>query len=152
MADEYYVDSGEGQIHRISIDGDAEFVVKRRDSDDLTYSLFEGIRLDDKDEFVDPENYDAEPGSVIIILHRAFLDTLRPGVHKLTVVFTDGSCDIRFVLTEPDKHENPFRLLSGLDVLPKTGFSTIGSFVLPDRPKDLNYKPLRQTLQIPRFR
>ena len=51
---------------------------------------------------------------------------------------------------EPDdpRHGSTFRLFR-LDILPKTGFSTVSPQRLPEKPMDLNYKPLRQMLEIP---
>lgn len=51
---------------------------------------------------------------------------------------------------EPEPHHDSsitfFRLVEGI-ALPKTGFSTAS--LLPEKPMDLNYKPLRRTLEIP---
>ena len=54
--------------------------------------------------------------------------------------------------SEPDPHHGgDFSLfrLDAVNELPKTGFSAVSPQLLPEKPLDLNYKPLRQTLEIP---
>jgi hypothetical protein len=79
----------------------ADFTFKRSVDDNVTFSHFTGIQVDGKD--VDAVNYTAEPGSVIVKLKPAYLETLAVGEHTLTAMFDDaGSVDARFeVLAEP---------------------------------------------------
>ena len=65
-----------------------EFVFKRSENDSVTFSHFIGIQADGKD--VDKADYTAEPGSVIVKLKAAYLDTLSVGEHTLTALFDDG--------------------------------------------------------------
>ena len=53
------------------------FTLKRTTNDETSFGHFIGILIDDKE--VDPENYAAPPGSVIIEPKPAFLETLSPG-------------------------------------------------------------------------
>ena len=53
---------------------------------------------------------------------------------------------------EPDPHHGgDFSLfrLDAVNELPKTGFPAVSPQPLPEKPLDLNYKPLRKTLEIP---
>ncbi|SEO71331.1 Ig-like domain-containing protein [Denitrobacterium detoxificans] len=79
----------------------ADFTFKRSVDDDATFSHFTGIQVDGED--VDAANYTAEPGSVIVKLKPAYLETLAVGEHTLTAMFDDaGSVDARFeVLAAP---------------------------------------------------
>ena len=62
-----------------------------------------------------------------------------------------------WVVTDKPDHrpENPtlhmFPILSGVKMLPVTGFSTRQAALLPERPRELVYAPLAMTLQIPLF-
>lgn len=79
----------------------ADFTFKRSVDDGVTFSHFTGIQVDGKD--VDAANYTAEPGSVIVKLKPAYLETLAVGEHTLTAMFDDaGNVDARFeVLAAP---------------------------------------------------
>ena len=62
---------------------------KRSVDDDTTFSHFTGILVDEKE--VDEDQYDAEPGSVVVTLPASFLNTLSVGEHTFTALFDDGS-------------------------------------------------------------
>ena len=94
----YYTVSGDGQDHVIESGEDATFTVKRSVADDTTYSRFSSIQVDGAD--VEASNYDKSEGSVIIKLKAAYLDTLSVGSHILKVLFTDGSVEIPFTVSE----------------------------------------------------
>ena len=65
------------------------FVFKRSVNDELTYSMFDGIKVDDIE--IDDKYYDTKAGSIIIELHPDYLETLSPGRHHLTALFKDGN-------------------------------------------------------------
>lgn len=67
----------------------ADFTFVRSDSDGETFSHFIGIQVDGVD--VAATNYTAEPGSVIVKLKPAYLETLSAGEHTLTALFDDGN-------------------------------------------------------------
>ena len=67
----------------------ADFTFERSESDDTTFAHFKGIQVDGQD--VDASNYTAEPGSVVIKLKPAYLETLAVGEHTLTALFNDGN-------------------------------------------------------------
>ena len=79
----------------------ADFTFKRSVNDAETISHFTGIQVDGKD--VDATNYAAEPGSVVVKLKPAYLETLSVGKHTLTAMFDDAdNVDASFeVLTAP---------------------------------------------------
>ena len=94
----YYTVSGEGQDHLIGSGLDAAFVVKRSIEDETTFSRFTGIQVDGTD--TGTGDYEKWEGSIVINLKSAYLDTLSVGSHILTVLFTDGSVDISFTVSE----------------------------------------------------
>lgn len=142
---DYYCESGEGQVHTKMSDEDAPFTVKNRSDDTETFVKFTDIKVDNAP--VDEGNYTAVEGSVIVTLKADYLNMLAAGKHTLTVNFDDGFCDTWFVVR--NKPHNGPDLLSLLQELPRTGFSAVRSSVLPVQPKDLNYKPVGRTLEIP---
>ena len=79
---------------------DATFTVKR-DGDDneknLAFRLFDGLRMDGADP--GEGNHTETPGSVVITLKAAYLDSLPAGSHTLTALFADGSAQL--TLTKP---------------------------------------------------
>ncbi len=60
---------------------------------------------------------------------------------------TDGNCMLP-PSTEGGSGFTLFRLDEGI-ALPRTGFSAVSPMGLSEKPMDLNYKPLRRTLEIP---
>ena len=94
----------------------ADFAFKRSVDDSVTFSHFTGIQVDGKD--VDPADYTAEPGSVVVKLKPAYLESLAVGEHTLTAMFDDaGNVDASFeVLGAPAAR--------GSAALAKTGDST----------------------------
>lgn len=64
-------------------------ITVKRDGDDAnTFAHFTGVMMDGKP--VDPANYEAKSGSVIITFKPAYLKTLSAGTHTVTVLFDDG--------------------------------------------------------------
>ena len=104
----YYPYSGVGQNHERFSGKDGEFVIKNTWQDETTYSRFLKALVDQKDIRVGTD-YTAAPGSVIITLTSDFLDTLSVGDHVLTSIFTDGSLDIPFTVTEKKPVIDPTR-------------------------------------------
>ncbi len=98
-----YTYTGEGQDHQIGSGEDTVFRITRSVNDEESFDKFEGIRMDG--EIVDKKYYDAYKGSVIIHLHADYMDTLKPGKHTLTALFSDGEEKVPFKVTEPEKFE-----------------------------------------------
>ncbi len=71
-----------------------DYVFHRAEEDSKTFSLFQGIQVDDKD--VSADNYDAASGSLILKIKPSYLETLSAGTHKLKVLFVDGSATVEF--------------------------------------------------------
>ena len=70
------------------------------DNDALTFTLFNGIQVDNKS--VAADQYTASEGSVILGLKPAFLETLSVGSHTLTANFRDGSVSTKFQVLPKD--------------------------------------------------
>jgi len=83
------------------------FTLKRTTNDETSFGHFIGILIDDKE--VDPENYAASPGSVIIEPKPAFLETLSPGWHTITALFDDSfNVSTRFeIAAESSNDDDP---------------------------------------------
>ena len=73
-----------------------EFIIKHINDDKSTFTHFVGIMVDG--EHVAPENYTAEPGSLILRLKASYLETLSPGEHTLKAIFDDGEIEIPFLV------------------------------------------------------
>lgn len=82
----------------------AVYRVTRSAQDNLTYSLFNGIKVDG----VQVSAYDKAPGSIIITLHPAYLNTLSAGWHRLIVYFTDGSVSTDFLIRPASSGVDPY--------------------------------------------
>ncbi|MBQ9009175.1 MAG: ORF6N domain-containing protein [Clostridia bacterium] len=75
---------------------------KNSGDDRKTYENFNGIDVDGKE--VKPEEYTKSPGSVIIKLKPAYLETLKVGEHTLRTNFKDGkSVDTMFTIIPTEK-------------------------------------------------
>ena len=72
----------------------ATFRVTRLGDDRWTYRLFTGIRVDG----APVSAYSKAPGSIILTLHPAYLDSLSVGYHTLAVYFTDGEATADFLI------------------------------------------------------
>ena len=81
--------SGDGSTWEKGSGKNLDFTFKRSYDDSVTFSQFRGIQIDGKD--VDPSNYTAKEGSVIISLKPAYLETLSVGKHTITAIFRDGN-------------------------------------------------------------
>lgn len=60
------------------------------------------VRIDD--QIIDPENYTLKDGR--LTLKAAYLQSLQPGNHKLSLAFTDGNAETTFTITEPEKEKS----------------------------------------------
>ena len=65
------------------------------------FSKFTSVKVDGV--LVDPKNYTAVSGSTIVTFMKEYLATLSNGIHKLTVVYTDGECSTNFTIKEAAK-------------------------------------------------
>ena len=85
----YIVTKGTGNTWTQGSSSSSTFTIKHVTNDSETFDHFEGIYVDG--DWVDPGNYTAERGSVIIKLNPSYLDTLEIGPHILTAVFDNGN-------------------------------------------------------------
>ncbi len=118
----YYPVEGADQTYVIGSDTELGFSVKRVDHDEMTFDLFIGIELDGV--LVSPNDYDAEPGSVIVTLNKRYLDTLKGGEHVMTINFVDGSSDVRFFVDRDSSNHLNVILIAGILLLVVDGFAT----------------------------
>jgi internalin A len=65
---------------------------------DSDFNNFQGLMMDGN--MVDPDDYDARPGSTIITLHDDYLDTLPIGEHQIRALFTDGYAQAPFTVAQ----------------------------------------------------
>jgi LPXTG-motif cell wall-anchored protein len=72
----------------------ATFRVTRLGDDRWTYRLFTGIQVDG----APVSAYSKAPGSIILTLHPAYLETLSVGYHTLAVYLTDGEATADFLI------------------------------------------------------
>lgn len=87
------------------------------------FSKFTGIKVDGA--LIGANNYAAVSGSTVVTLKAEYLKTLPAGIHKLTIVYTDGECSTNFEVkkaapeqTEPaegDKTDTTRPIDSGKD-------------------------------------
>ena len=88
---EYVIVSGAGQTWKKDSSNGAAFIYKNTEEqkgEDITFSQFDGIWVDGK--LIDPSNYTAEKGSVIVTLKPSFLNSLSAGEHSIIAYFKDG--------------------------------------------------------------
>lgn len=85
---DYKNTSGDGGIWTKGSGQGLEFVFKRSENDSVTFEHFTGIAVDKAD--VNPLNYTALSGSVVVTLKSEYLETLTVGEHQLTAYFDDG--------------------------------------------------------------
>ena len=95
---EYTVVEGGDQTWTKGSDSAAVFKVKRSLDDGETIRHFVGVEVDG--QTVDPSNYTAEAGSVVLTVKPAYLETLSVGTHKLTVNFDDGKAQAQFTVAQ----------------------------------------------------
>lgn len=72
---------------------------------DAPFAKFKQVLVDDS--VVDPANYTAWEGSTWVELKPAYLDTLSPGKHKLTIASTDGSVSTDFYIEDSSQQATP---------------------------------------------
>ena len=97
--------SGDGNTWQQGSLETCNFTVKRTASDEITFAHFMGIRIDDKE--VDSGNYTALPGSVIMQLQPAYLETLSLGEHSITALFDDApDATARFSIAAESSSDN----------------------------------------------
>ncbi len=77
----------------------AVFQFKGSRDDDETYELFKEVQADGKT--VAAANYTAKPGSVVIELKPAYLETLAEGTHTVKAVMEDGSAEATLIVKKP---------------------------------------------------
>lgn len=96
----YTCTSGDGSKWTKGSGVTADFTFSRSADDDTTFRHFTGIKVDDA--AVAADQYLAAPGSVILNLSAAYLETLAVGEHTLTAEFDDGSADAVFTIVKND--------------------------------------------------
>ena len=95
----YNAISGSNSVYEKGSDDKLVFTFKNEEDDTNTYENFVGIKIDSQD--VDPTNYTAEEGSVVITLNKDYVNTLPAGEHTLTAIFDDGEADAKFTINNP---------------------------------------------------
>lgn len=75
-------------------DSGLEFVIKRAENDETTFSHFVGVEIDGV--MLDPEDYTAVAGSVVVDIKASYLETLSGGSHSIRFIFDDDTVDAAF--------------------------------------------------------
>lgn len=60
------------------------------------FAKFEGVKVDG--DLLAKENYEVQPGSTIVTLKAAYLNTLAEGSHNFEMLWTDGAADTVFTI------------------------------------------------------
>ena len=98
--------------------------VKRSINDDTCFSHFQGVEADGK-PLVKNMNYIAVPGSTVITISSAYLESLTEGKHQISINFDDGSVTMDFAIDPVDK---------SVTILAKTGdvghFPIVGTLMV----------------------
>ena len=123
----YTSENGDTQTWEKESKKSLDYVFHRSENDSETFSLFEGIQIDDKN--VSADNYDAASGSLILKLKDSYLETLAEGTHKLTVLFKDGSVSVKFLI-KPAPTPTPSPNPNPDPGVPPTGDTGIRVFLL----------------------
>ena len=101
--------SGDGSTYSRETEEPLTFRFVRSVNENETFAHFMGVLVDHK--AIGEADYKAEPGSVIITLTSAFLNTLEAGTHTLTAIFSDGNdVDVEFTIVgeeSPEPTETP---------------------------------------------
>ena len=89
---QYEILEGANQAHKI---GDAKDMIVKANG---LLSKFVALKIDGV--IVDEANYEKAEGSTIVTLKAAYLDTLKPGEHQMTLVYNDGEVSTNFTITQ----------------------------------------------------
>ena len=87
----YSIVEGDGAEWSGDDDAGLTLVFKRSKDDDTAFDHFLGIKVDNSDSLLDPSNYLAERGSVVVTLLPDYLKTLSASEHTVTALFDDGN-------------------------------------------------------------
>lgn len=101
---------GDGNVWTKGSKSTSDFTFKRNINDSKTYDSFKDIEIDGKP--VDRNNYDSDPGSVIIKLKPSYLEKLSVGSHTIKAIFVDGEAEANFTVKQSSTKRH---------VMPKTG-------------------------------
>ena len=98
----YSIVEGDGDEWSGDDDVGLTLVFKRSKDDDTAFDHFLGIKVDNSDSLLDPSNYLAERGSVVVTLLPDYLKTLSASEHTVTALFDDGNdVTATISITEP---------------------------------------------------
>lgn len=61
-----------------------------------SFASFRGVKVDGKT--IDPSNYIAEEGSIVVYLKAVYLQTLKPGKHTVTILSSEGDATMSFTI------------------------------------------------------
>ena len=101
----YQIVDGENSNLSEGTDSQLKMLVRRSVDNTGCFSRFTGVKIDGIT--VDPANYKAESGSVVLTFKPAYLKTLSPGVHTVTILFTDGEVKTQLRIVTQSASGNP---------------------------------------------
>ena len=85
----YRCSSGDGSTWKKGSTTGLAFKFERSVDDQVTFSHFTGVLVDDKE--VAADQYEAKSGSVVVTLKSGYLQGLNDGKHTITALFDDGN-------------------------------------------------------------
>ena len=103
---------------------DIVFTAKRNVDDNKTFGNFKSATMDGNP--ISEKFYDKAPGSLILTLKSAYLDTLSSGNHTIKITFTDGEATVAITIAQAPSRTNTTPTPSPLPKTGETGNSFIG--------------------------
>ncbi len=97
----YQVTGTRGNPHILRSGEDTAFTVRRSVRDGETFGRFESVFVDKL--ALEPDCYDIRPGSLVLTLKSAYLDTLAEGTYKVLIRFSDGETETSLTVRAKNK-------------------------------------------------
>lgn len=97
----YRIAATRGNPHILRSGKDTEYTVSRSARDSETFSRFESVFVDKL--ALEPHCYEIRPGSLVLTLKSAYLDTLPEGTYKVLIRFSDGETETSLTISPKTK-------------------------------------------------
>ena len=94
----YTITAGKDVKWYVGSDKDISLTVKRSADDENCILYFTGVSIDGSKQLLEAKHYAVSSGSTVLRLKNAYLKTLEPGKHKVTVHFQDGYLETNFTV------------------------------------------------------
>ena len=94
----YTITAGKDVKWYLGGDKDIYITVKRSADDEHCILYFIGVSIDGSENLLETKHYTVSSGSTVLRLKNAYLKTLSPGKHKVTIYFQDGYVETNFTV------------------------------------------------------